>query len=58
MCSQFFINFLFFDQMMTYETYWSEEVVVDFSAGKFQLVSFGRSNNSTTVNVNTDWPFF
>lgn len=44
--------------MMTYETYWSEEVVVDFSAGKFQLVSFGRSNNSTTVNVNTDWPFF
>ena len=33
---------------------WGKKWLVDFNAGKIQLVSFGRSNNSGAIDVKTD----
>ena len=34
---------------------WSKEWLVDFNAGKTQLVSFDRSNNNGFIDVKMDW---
>ena len=33
---------------------WGKKRLVDFNAGKIQLVSFGRSNNNGSIDVKTD----
>ena len=33
---------------------WGRKWLVDFNAGKTQLVSFDQSNNTGTINVKTD----
>ena len=37
---------------------WSKKRFVDFNAGKTQLVSFDRSNNTGAINVKMDGPVF
>ena len=42
---------------LIYETLdWGKKWLVDFSAGKTQLVSFDRSNNSGSIDVKMDGP--
>ena len=37
---------------------WSKKRLVDFNAGKTQLVSLDRSNNTGAINVKMDGPVF
>ena len=34
---------------------WGKKWIVDFNAGKTQLVSFNRSNNTDAIDVKMDW---
>ena len=34
---------------------WGKKWLVDFNAGKTQLVSFDRSNNNGSIDVKMDW---
>ena len=34
---------------------WGRKWVVDFNAGKTQLVSFSQSNNTGAIDVKMDW---
>ena len=36
---------------------WGKKWLIDFNAGKTQLVSFDRSNNNGSINVKMDWSF-
>ena len=39
---------------LIYETLWTKKWLVDFNAGKIQLVLFDRSNNNGSIDVEMD----